>query len=111
MTSVVVSPLEFKVVVDEQTNEIVVSAPGPQGPQGVQGVQGEKGERGDLLTYVHSQESASDTWVIQHGLGAFLNVTVVDSAGTTVEGDVTYDDLNTITIRFTSQFAGTAYVS
>jgi hypothetical protein len=38
-------------------------------------------------------------------------VSVVDSAGTVVFGEVTYDSANQITVRFSSGFAGKAYLN
>lgn len=59
-------------------------------------------------TYFHKQTIASDTWVIVHNLNKFPAVTVIDSAGCEVIGDVTYDNENQITIRFRGGFKGTA---
>ena len=42
------------------------------------------------LGYVHIQEVASATWSITHGLGFVSNITVVDTAGTVVEGPYNY---------------------
>ena len=63
------------------------------------------------LAYHHPQLTASDTWVIAHHLNFNPNVTVVDSAGTNVEGELQYTDLNTVTLRFNAAFAGDAYLS
>lgn len=59
--------------------------------------------------YIHHQGTASDTWVVKHNLGKNPAVTVVDSAGTEVIGDVTHNDKNTVTIVFTAPFSGKAY--
>ena len=63
------------------------------------------------LSYVHTQGTASDTWMIEHNLGWFPNATVIDSAGTTVEGDIVHLDGNTMTVVFSGAFTGTAYLS
>ena len=87
---------------------------GPQGPQGAQGPQGPQGPQGlpgDSATYVFSQDVPSDTWIINHGLPYHPNVTVVDSAGTTVEGDVVYTTATDLTVSFTFAFSGKAYLS
>lgn len=60
--------------------------------------------------YTHQQLSAMDTWVIQHNLNRLPSVTITDSAGTVVVGDVKHIDLNTTEVSFTSGFAGTAYL-
>lgn len=63
------------------------------------------------VAFNHHQNISSDTWVINHNLNFHPNVTVVDSAGTLVEGEIHYDDRNTITLTFASAFGGNAYLS
>ncbi|HZY07704.1 MAG TPA: hypothetical protein VFE69_08165 [Ilumatobacteraceae bacterium] len=63
------------------------------------------------LSYVHTQPTVSATWMVEHHLGWFPNVTVIDSAGSTVEGDVAHIDNATLTISFSGAFSGTAYLS
>lgn len=82
------------------------TVPGPQGPQGPPGNPGSAPQ-----AYVHDQAVPSDTWVITHSLGYQPNVTVVDSALTTIEGGISYDSANQITLTFTYSFAGKAYLS
>ena len=60
------------------------------------------------LGYLHTQGVPSDTLVVAHNLGVFPSVTVIDSAGTQVEGCVTYDSENQVTITFNAPFSGTA---
>lgn len=62
-------------------------------------------------TYVHTQYSPSSTWSVTHNLGYQPNVTVVDSAGTIIEGAIDYQTGNTLVLTFSSPFAGTAYLS
>ena len=62
-------------------------------------------------TYTHEQAVASDTWTITHNLGKYPSVTVVDSGGTVVIGDVQYIDVNTIVITFVGVFSGAAYLN
>lgn len=62
-------------------------------------------------TFVFTQTSASDSWVVNHNLGKYPSVTVVDSAGTTVIGDVQYLDKDNIVIRFSSPFTGIVYLN
>ena len=59
--------------------------------------------------YIHNQGSASNTWEVQHNLDKYASVTVVDSAGTVVIGQVDYDSLDQITLRFKASFSGKAY--
>jgi hypothetical protein len=63
------------------------------------------------LGYVHIQEVASTTWTINHGLGFIPNITVVDTAGTVVEGSYNYPDLSTVVLTFVGGFSGRAYLS
>ena len=63
------------------------------------------------LGYVHIQEVASATWNITHGLGFVPNITVVDTAGTVVEGSYNYPNSNTVVLTFVGGFSGRAYLS
>jgi hypothetical protein len=63
------------------------------------------------LGYVHIQEVASVTWNITHGLGFTPNITVVDTAGTVVEGSYNYPNSNTVVLTFIGAFSGRAYLS
>lgn len=63
------------------------------------------------LGYMHIQENASTTWSITHGLGFMPNITVVDTAGTVVEGSYNYPDTNTVVLTFVGAFSGRAYLS
>jgi hypothetical protein len=62
-------------------------------------------------TYAHTQYSASNRWEITHNLNYKPNVTVVDSAGTNIEGSIEYPGPNSIVLLFSASFAGTAYLS
>jgi len=90
---------------------------GTQGTLGTQGAQGTKGDPGTLqniatyVAYEHTQGAASASWTINHNLGFKPNVTVVDSAGNIVEGEITYTNSNSLTVSFQSAFSGYAYLS
>lgn len=58
--------------------------------------------------YVHDQTLALDEWHVVHNLGKFPSVTVMDSAGTEVEGQVTHNSINDCTLNFTAPFSGEA---
>lgn len=60
-------------------------------------------------TYVQGTSAA--TWVIPHTLAFRPGVTVTDSTGRQVEGDVVYTNATTITVTFSGAFAGSAYLS
>ena len=63
------------------------------------------------LAYMHIQENASATWSITHGLGFVPNITVVDTAGTVVEGSYNYPNSSTVVLTFIGAFSGRAYLS
>lgn len=66
---------------------------------------------GIAVTYTHVQNTADTEWLINHQLGRYPSVTVVDSAGTHVIGGVTYVDEFTIRVSFDFQFSGKAYLN
>ena len=61
--------------------------------------------------YTHNQSTASATWTITHNLGFRPAVSVVDSGGNHVVGDVNYVSVNVLTISFSAPFGGSAYLS
>ena len=76
----------------------------------------EFGDSGSDKHYVHNQIASSATWVIVHNLDKFPSVSVVDTAGTLVIGEVVYDSANQCTINFFSKgspvpFSGKAYLN
>lgn len=71
---------------------------------------GELGLTGDK-TYVHHQSTPALVWDITHNLDKFPSVTVVDSAGAVVMGDVTYESKNKLKVAFTIEFSGSAYLN
>jgi hypothetical protein len=79
----------------------------------VTGAKGDKGDPGPSQTvaYTFVQGTPVNTWVIDHPLTFLPNVTVVDSSGRQVEGDVSYADTDTVTITFSAAFSGKAYLS
>ena len=63
-------------------------------------------------TYVHEQEVASNTWVINHNLGKRPSVTVVDTADEEQIPDrKVYDNDNTVTLYFLAGFKGKAFLN
>jgi hypothetical protein len=63
------------------------------------------------LAFTYNQNLAASTWVINHNLNFFPNVTVVDSAGSICEGEIQYVDANNLTLTFQAAFSGSAYLS
>lgn len=98
---------------------------GTQGTAGTDGIDGSALDNTDDLvegltnkyftvervSFEHSQGSASNSWTITHNLGFKPNVTVIDSAGNIVEGEIAYTNSNSLTVSFASAFSGKAYLS
>ena len=61
--------------------------------------------------YVHNQIASSNTWNIANNLNKFASVSVVDSAGSVVIGEITYVDANNVTLTFSAAFSGKAYLN
>lgn len=61
--------------------------------------------------YRHDQGVPDSMWTITHNLGFFPNVTVLDSAGTQIEGDRDDVSADEVILTFVGAFAGTAYLS
>lgn len=69
------------------------------------------GLRSALGTFIYEQGVSSNTWEIQHNLGKFPSVSVVDTAGNEIITSVKYIDENNIIIYMTSAFKGKAYLN
>jgi len=82
---------------------------GDKGDQGEQGIQGPLGLAGQ--TYIFNQLTPLSVWTISHNMGNHPSVSVVDSSGNVVIGDIEYIDSNNITITFGSAFGGIAYLN
>lgn len=102
----IVQPIVNEVVVQPVQNSLIITAPGPQGIPGPQGPQGPAGGN-----YTFNQSSPSAFWEITHNLGFNPSVSVVDSANSTVEGQVTYINIDSLTISFSAAFSGSAFLS
>lgn len=61
--------------------------------------------------YTHVQNAVSNTWVVNHNLGYYPQVTVVESGGSLVEGVIAYNSNNQLTITFSVSISGYAYIS
>jgi len=62
-------------------------------------------------TYTENVTQNTDVWNLEHNLGRFPAVQIVDTAGSVVIGDIQYVDQNNITITFSAPFQGTAYLN
>lgn len=60
-------------------------------------------------THVHYENTPNIEWNITHNMNKYPSVTIVDSAGSIVEGAVDYLSLNSCKITFCGAFSGKAY--
>lgn len=58
--------------------------------------------------YSYVQTAPASVWSVTHSLNKYPSVSVFDSSGNEVEGDVAYSNLNQVVLTFSSAFAGTA---
>lgn len=65
----------------------------------------------DNTKYIFTQNTPVASWTITHNLGHYPAVTVVDSAGSVVIGDIIYNSNNQVTVNFSAGFAGAAYLN
>ena len=63
------------------------------------------------LTFIHPQDQASTEWVIEHNMGKFPSVSVVNSNDIIMYGDTTYVNDNKLIINFSAGFSGKAYLN
>ena len=62
-------------------------------------------------TFQFTQGAPATTWNIQHNLGKFPSITVIDTSNTVVNGEYTYTDNNNVVLNFSAAFAGKAYLN
>lgn len=118
------SPISNIVIDDNQENIIVeISMVDTSAPvQSVNGMTGhvlldlqfediEQSDPVNHVKYVHTQASISSSWVINHNLGFFPNVTVLDNSNRMLETYVQYNNVNTATIIMNSAASGKAFLT
>lgn len=95
------------VIVNEDTpNQVIVNQDAPN-----QVVVRMAAIAGNTRRYVHNQDVALSSWTINHTLGGYPSVMVVDSARTVVIGDVIYNSTSQIVVNFSSAFSGYAFLT
>jgi hypothetical protein len=62
-------------------------------------------------TFVFTQAAAATTWNIQHNLGKFPSVSVINNNNIVINGEVTYIDNNNVQLNFSAGFSGKAYLN
>ena len=67
---------------------------------------------------LHTQSSASNSWTVDHNMGKYPSVSIVECNPTANEvdgdlviGEVTYNSINQLTIKFASPIRGVAYIN
>ena len=61
--------------------------------------------------YVHDQAQPSSIWTINHPLNKKVSVTITDTAGTVVEGQVIIKDNSQVIVTFNNPFSGIAVLN
>ena len=61
--------------------------------------------------HIHTQETAASTWVINHALGGYPSVSVVDSSKTLVFGEITYPSTTQVVVNYSAAFSGYAFLT
>jgi hypothetical protein len=61
--------------------------------------------------YIHTQDIASDEWIVEHYLGKYPSVRLQDVTGHSMVGDIVDVDLNSLTITFSSPQTGKAIIN
>lgn len=62
-------------------------------------------------TYIYTQTTANTVWRIPHNMDKYPSVTVKDSDGNIVIGELDYVDTNNVKITFSAAISGTAYLN
>ena len=62
-------------------------------------------------TFVFTQGIPATTWNIQHNLGKFPSVSVINNNNVIITGEVTYIDNNNVQLNFSAGFTGKAYLN
>ena len=94
------------IITEDTPNQVIVNQDAPN-----QVVVRLASNGGNTRRHVHSQGAVSDEWIINHSLGGYPSVTVVDSAKTIVIGTVTYNSTTQVVVNFSSAFSGYAYLT
>lgn len=96
--------------VDTQTWRLYAPKAAGQWPQTSIPLVSTTGDGEATTTYVHVQDIPAAVWVMDHPLTYRPSVTLLDSSGAQVLGDVTYEP-GRVTARFSAPFAGLAPMS
>ncbi len=62
-------------------------------------------------SYVFVQPTPASIWIIEHDLNKYPNVSIEDSTGDDIMGQISYINLNKVQLTFIVSISGTAYLS
>jgi hypothetical protein len=62
-------------------------------------------------SFTYEKVSPSEVWEIEHPLHRMPSVTCIDDTGEEMEGDVSFDSIDKITITFSQPVAGKAFLN
>jgi hypothetical protein len=62
-------------------------------------------------TFIFTQGVPATVWNIQHNLGKFPSVSVINNNNVVINGEVTYIDNNNVQLNFSAGFTGKAYLN
>jgi hypothetical protein len=95
------------VIVNEDTpNQVIVAQDAPN-----QVVVRLAANGGNTRRHIHDQSAVSNHWIINHTLGGYPSVMVVDTARNVVVGEVTYNSTSQVVVDFSAEFSGYAYLT
>lgn len=103
--SIKVREINRKFSLKHQTSKINLKHSGIRGPQGEQGPQGEPGSSTADKNFVHNF-TVSSVVPVNHNLNKYPAVSVIDSAGDEVIGEVYYMNTTQLIVRFVNPFSG-----
>lgn len=106
-TLLTIQPVVRAVTVAPAPTSLVVTAPGPQGTPGPTGPAGTPGGSQFLL----NQVVPAATWLVQHNLGYFPHITLLDASGDVGFTDVHHTDINAAVLTFASPTTGKVIAS
>lgn len=103
------STLQQPITINSPVSSVSVINAGPQGPTGPQGVPGSAD--GEVFRYVHTQGVAATSWVVNHNLGGYPSITLLDYLGEEFYANVNYPNANQAIVTLTVPDIGTANCS
>jgi hypothetical protein len=61
--------------------------------------------------FLYEQETPASVWTIQHDLGKYPSITLLDADGVIMLGDIKYVDMETVEITFATEITGKALLN